>query len=84
VIKLVIHHPSKKEQNGLAPPSHPRSVDTNTTKCRFEFARQSLHDNMAWMAHTSTGGEIRLSDGKFSAAGDKPKKGSILEKMLGK
>jgi hypothetical protein len=39
---------------------------------------------MAWMAHMSTGGEIRLSDSKFSAAGDKPKTGSILEKMLEK
>jgi len=32
---------------------------------------------MAWKAHTSTGGEIRLSNGQVSAAGDKPKTGSI-------
>ena len=39
------------------PPSHLRPVDFNTTECRFQFARQSLHNNMAWMTDTSTWAE---------------------------
>jgi len=77
----------KKKLRRRAPPSHLRPVDFNTTECRFQFACQSLHDNMAWTADTSTGGEkgtIKQAKGKEteerkeeSAAGDKPQTGAI-------
>jgi len=64
-----------------------RRVDFNTTECSFQFACRSLHDNMTWMAGTSTGGEkgtIKQEKGKEteerkeeSATGDKPQTGAI-------